>query len=45
MVILILLLAALILLVVAAFGVASRVNLVYLAGACLVGTLLVPLVH
>ena len=43
--ILILLLAALILLVIAAFGVPSRVNLVYLAGACLVATLIVPMVR
>ena len=42
--ILILLLAAMILLVIAALGTPSRVNLVYLAGACLVGTLIVPLV-
>lgn len=41
----ILLLAALILLVCAAFGVKSRANLVYLAGACLVATLIVPLVR
>ena len=39
----ILLAAAIILLIVAACGVPSRVNLVYIAGACLVGTLLVPL--
>lgn len=42
---LVLLLAALILFVVAAFGVASRINLVAAGLACTTAALLVPLLH